>query len=220
VTDERYHQHQFSLPPGATELVLVRHGASGPLVAGEPFPLLDGHSDPALAPEGEAQARAVAERLAGEPLAGVFASPLRRTAQTAAPLAARIGAEPVVLGELREVHTGAFEGEFRLRVANGGPLIARVWAEERWDVIPGAEPMDAFARRVRAAADAVVATAGPDCAVAVVTHGGVIAELCHQATGSSPFAFITVDNASITRLVVLPDGTWMLRSYNDTAHLA
>ena len=92
-------------------------------------------------------------------------------------------------------------------------------AEERWDVIPGAEPMDAFAQRVRAAADEVVAAVGPDCAAVVVTHGGVIAELCRQATGSRPFAFINVDNASITRLVVLSDGTWLLRGYNDVAHL-
>jgi hypothetical protein len=35
-----------------------------------------------------------------------------------------------------------------------------------------------------------------------------------------PFAFITVDNASITRLVVLADGGWVLRSFNDSAHLA
>ena len=88
----------------------MRHGASGPLVPGEAFPLLDGHSDPALAPEGEAQARALAERLADEPITGVFVSPLQRTAQTAAPLAARIGAEPVVLGDLREVHVGRVRG--------------------------------------------------------------------------------------------------------------
>jgi probable phosphoglycerate mutase len=220
VTDERYHQHPFAPPPGATELVLVRHGASGPRVPGEPFPLLDGQSDPPLAPAGETQARALADRLAGEPIAAVFVSPLRRTAQTAAPLAARTGAEPVVLGDLREVHVGALEGgEFRIRVANGDPLIARLWAEERWDVIPGAEPMDAFTRRVRGAADTVVAATGPDAAAAVVTHGGVIAELCRQATASRPFAFITVDNASITRLLVLPDGAWLLRGYNDTAHL-
>jgi probable phosphoglycerate mutase len=221
VTAEPYHPHPYAPPPGATELVLVRHGASGPRTPGQPFPLLEGQSDPPLAPEGEAQARALAERLAGEPLAGVFVSPLRRTAQTAAPLAARTGARPVVLGDLREVHVGELEGgEFRIRVANGDPLIARLWAEERWDVLPGAEPMESFARRVRAAADAVVATAGPDCAAVVVTHGGVIAELCRQATGSRAFAFINVDNASISRIVVLPDGGWLLRGYNDTAHLA
>jgi hypothetical protein len=27
------------------------------------------------------------------------------------------------------------------------------------------------------------------------------------------------DNASITRLVVMPGGRWLLRSFNDTAHL-
>ena len=48
----------------------------------------------------------------------------------------------------------------------------------------------------------------------------MIAELCRQATGSRPFAFINVDNASITRIVVLPDGAWILRGYNDVSHLA
>jgi probable phosphoglycerate mutase len=221
VTDENYHQRPYRPPPGATELVLVRHGASAAAVPGMSFPLVEGHSDPPLAPEGELQAQAVGERLAEESIAGVFISPLRRTAQTAAPLAALTGAEPVVLGDLREVNVGEFEGgEFRIRVANGDPVIARLWAEERWDVIPGAEPMDAFVRRVRAAADAVVAAAGPDCAAAVITHGGVIAELCRQATGSRAFAFINVENASISRIVVLPDGTWLLRGYNDVSHLS
>jgi probable phosphoglycerate mutase len=221
VKDENYHQRPYERPAGATELVLVRHGSSAAAVPGVPFPLVDGHSDPPLAPEGELQARALAERLAGEPIARVFISPLRRTAQTAAPLTELTGAEPVVLHDLREVFVGEFEGgEFRIRVADGDPLIARVWAEERWDVIPGAEPMEAFARRVRTAADEVVAATGPDCVAVVVTHGGVIAELCRQATASRPFAFINTENASITRIVVLPDGMWVLRGYNDVAHLA
>ena len=84
-------------------------------------------------------------------------------------------------------------------------------------MIPGAEPMEAFEARVRAAAAEIVA-AGPGVAV-VVTHGGVVAELCRQATGSRPFAFLNADNASITRIVFLPDGRQILRVYNDTAHL-
>jgi probable phosphoglycerate mutase len=47
----------------------------------------------------------------------------------------------------------------------------------------------------------------------------VIGELCRQATGSRPFAFVHSDNCSVSRLVVLPDGRWLLRSFNDTAHL-
>jgi probable phosphoglycerate mutase len=93
-----------------------------------------------------------------------------------------------------------------------------LFVEERWDVIPGAEPMEAFADRVRSAAAAVVAAAGPGPAI-VVTHGAFIAELCRQAAGSRAFAFITVDNGSITRLVYA-GGRQILRSFNDTAHLA
>jgi 2,3-bisphosphoglycerate-dependent phosphoglycerate mutase len=40
-----------------------------------------------------------------------------------------------------------------------------------------------------------------------------------MATSSRPFAFIHADNGSISRLVVHPDGTWLLRSFNETRHL-
>jgi probable phosphoglycerate mutase len=216
-----YRQRSFVLPPGATELILVRHGASEPAVPGEPFPFVDGHGDPALAPEGEAQAAAVAERLAREPLAGLFVTTLRRTVQTAAPLAARLGLEPVVVPELREVSLGEYEGgEFRIRIAEADPVALQAVAEERWDVIPGAETMASLARRVRAGIEAVVAAAGPGATVAAVVHGGVIGEACRQATGSRPFAFVHADNGSLTRLVVLDGASWLLRSFNDTSHLA
>jgi len=207
-------------PPDATELILVRHGASAAAVPGEPFELIEGQSNPPLSPEGEAQAGAVAERLAREPVAGLFISTLGRTAQTAEPLVALTGLDPVVLPGLREVHVGEFEGgRFRIAVADRDPLIVRLFAEQRWELIPGAESSEALATRVRAAADEVVAAVGPGAAV-VITHGGVIAELCRQATGSDPFAFLHVDNASITRIVVDADGRWLLRSFNDTTHLA
>ncbi len=216
-----YHQRSFALPEGATEVVLVRHGASAPAVPGEPFPLLGGHGDPPLAPEGELQAQAVADRLAGEELAGLFVTPLQRTAQTAAPLAALTALEPVVVPELREVYLGDWEGgELRIRAAHGDPIILRAQAEERWDVIPNAESMESFAERVAAGLAAVVEATGPGAVAAAFVHGGVIAELCRQATASRPFAFLHADNTSITRLVALPDGRRLLRCFNDTAHLA
>jgi len=216
-----YRQRQFELPPGATELILVRHGASAPAVPGEPFPLLDGHGDPPLAPEGSVQAQAVADRLAGEGLHALFVTNLQRTHATAAPLSERTGLPFAVVPDLAEVRLGEWEGgEFRIRVADGDPVALQAIAEERWEVIPGAETMESLARRVRAGIDAIVALAGPDARVAAVLHGGVIGEVCRQATDSRPFAFIHSDNGSITRLVVLPGGRWLLRSFNDTAHLA
>lgn len=216
-----YHQRAFELPAGAIEIILVRHGASEPAVLGRSFPLLDGHGDPALAPEGEAQAERVAERLAGERLSGLFVTGLRRTLQTVAPLAARTGLEPVTVPDLREVRLGEWEGgEFRIRMAEGDPVAMRAVAEERWDVIPGAETMESLAARVRAGIDAVAASAGPGRVVAAILHGGIIGEICRQATGSRPFAFIHSDNGSFTRLVVFEPDRWLLRSFNDTAHLA
>jgi probable phosphoglycerate mutase len=221
VTEGDIDQRAFAVPPDATEVVLVRHGASAPVVPGELFPLLDGHGDPPLAPMGERQALAVAERLAPEPLAGLFVTPLQRTAQTAAPLARRLSLEPVVVPDLREVHLGDWEGgEYRVRLAQGDPLVARVFAEERWDVIPNAEDPERFAARVRGGVLEIVGALGPGAMGAAFVHGGVIAELCRQATASRPFAFLHADNASISRLVVFADGSWLLRSFNEIAHLA
>ncbi|HEX8119708.1 MAG TPA: histidine phosphatase family protein [Solirubrobacteraceae bacterium] len=198
----------------------MRHGASAAAVPGEPFPLVLGRGDPPLAPEGEAQARAVADRLAGEPLSGLFVTPLQRTSQTAAPLAERTGLEPQAIEELCETYLGEWEGgELRIRFAKGDPIALRLAAEERWDLIPGAESMEALAERVRAGIDAIVERTGPGRTAAAVLHGGVIGEICRQATSSRPFAFIHSDNGSITRLVVLGDGRWLLRSFNDIAHL-
>jgi probable phosphoglycerate mutase len=198
----------------------VRHGASQPAVPGEPFPLLDGHGDPALASEGEVQAIHVAERLAIEPLTALFVTPLRRTGQTAEPLATVLGIEPIVVPELREVFLGDWDGgEFRVRMAEGDPIAIQAVVEERWDVIPGAETMESFAARVRAGIEGVAAAAGPDVTVAAFVHGGVIGEACRQATESRPFAFVHADNGSLTRLVILPGARWLLRSFNDTAHL-
>jgi probable phosphoglycerate mutase len=218
---ERFEQHRFAVPEGATEVVLVRHGASAAAVPDEPFPLLDGHGDPPLSPEGERQAALVAARLAAEGAPdGLFVTPLARTRQTAAPLAAALGLEPVVVPDLREVHLGQWEaGEYRIRVQRRDPAALRALAEERWDALPGGEAMDAFAERVARGLAEVVAAVGADARAVAVVHGGVIGELCREATASRPFAFIHAENTSLTRLVVLPGRRSLLRSFNDTAHL-
>lgn len=217
-----YPQRSWILPPNATEVLLVRHGASQAAVEGEPFEAIEGgHADPPLAPEGLVQADLVAARLATDPPDAVFVTPLQRTVQTASPLvAAAAGLSPAVVAELREIHLGDWEGgELRVRTAHGDPLVAEIFERQRWDVIPNAEPMDAFAARVRAGLDTIVQATGPGGRAAAFVHGGVIGELCHQAVGGRRLGFVHVENASISRLVVFSDGRWLLRSFNDTSHL-
>jgi probable phosphoglycerate mutase len=213
-----YRQYRFSRPPGASELLLVRHGESAPAREGHDFPLVDGHGDPPLDPVGVEQAERVADRLEHEPVAAIYVSTLRRTAQTAAPLARRLGIEPRVEPDVREVYLGEWEGgSFRKHVSEGHPLAVQMFAEQRWDVIPGGEPSDAFAARVRGAITRI-AEAHADETVVVVSHGGVIGQIMALASGAGPFTFSGSDNAAISHLVVAPD-RWIVRRFNDTAHL-
>jgi probable phosphoglycerate mutase len=213
-----FRQYRFSPPPGATELLLVRHGESIAAVEDSSFPLVDGHGDPPLSTEGEEQAQQVCARLALEQVDAIYVSNLQRTAQTAAPLAARLGVEPAVDRDLREVFLGEWEGgAFRKHVMDQDPLATHIFTEQRWDVIPGAEPAADFAARLRGVVERIAA-AHPDQRVAVFAHGGVIGEILAQATGSQPFAFSGADNASISHLVVM-EPRWVLRRFNDTAHL-
>jgi 2,3-bisphosphoglycerate-dependent phosphoglycerate mutase len=216
--ETEYRQFRFALPPGATDILLVRHGESAPAREDRPFPMLDGHGDPPLAPEGEAEAERVGERLAVEPIDAVYVSGLRRTVQTAAPLAGKLGITPEVEPGMREVRLGDWEGgAFRIRVAQNDEIAQRMWATQRWDAIPNAESTEDLAARVRAAIERIAA-AHPDQRVAVFTHGGVIGQVVSMATGAEGFAFIGADNASITQLVVTGD-RWLVRRFNDTAHL-
>jgi probable phosphoglycerate mutase len=209
-------QRPFSLPPGATEIVLVRHGSA---VREQGAELTDGHSDPPLSADGLAQADAVGRRLGAEEIAALFVTPLRRTAQTAAPLATRTGLQPQVVAELREVHLGDRESGFKAQTLGPDPLAARLFAAGRWDIIPNAEDMDLFTDRVRRGMAHLADATGPDATGVAVIHAGVIAEACRQVTDSHAFAFLYAENGSLSRLLRLSSGRWALRCFNDTAHL-
>ncbi len=218
MSETTYRQRRFQRPQGAAEILLVRHGESAPEVPGRPARQVDGHGDPPLAPGGRRQAELVGARLAALPIAAIYVTTLQRTHETAAPLARRLGLTPIVEPDLREVHLGEWEGSFRQRIAEGGPVVAQMVREGRWDVIPGAEPAAAFAARTTAAIDRI-ARAHPDQRVAVVCHGGVIGQVLATASrGGNAFAFSGADNASISELIIDGDRQ-VLRRFNDTAHL-
>ena len=127
-----YRQHTFQRPPGATEILLVRHGESRAATPDNPFPLVDGHGDPELHPNGVVQAERVGERLRNEPIDAIYVTNLRRTAETAAPLAGHLGLKPRVEADLREVHLGEWEGGvLRMKAAEEDPVFLRMRSEQR-----------------------------------------------------------------------------------------
>ncbi|HCG69837.1 MAG TPA: hypothetical protein DE147_05225 [Gammaproteobacteria bacterium] len=120
--------------------------------------------------------------------------------------------------DLREVCLGEWEGGLlRMKAAAGDPLFVQMQAEERWDVIPGAESWATLNARITAALGRIHQAHANRKVVAVV-HGGVVGHILAHATGASPFAFNGADNGSISRIVLLEDGI-KVRSFNDNLHV-
>ena len=215
---ELYRQHRFIQPSGTTRLLIIRHGESVPAIPGQPFDLVDGHGDPALHPHGERQAELVGQRLSSTDLAAIYVTTLKRTHQTAAPLAARLGLTPFVEPDLREVYLGEWEGGIlRQKAIEGDPTFAKIFETQEWAAIPGAERTRDFNARIQAGLRRIY-SAHPDQTVAVVSHGGVIGQIFGEATGHRGLMFSEADNASISEIVMGPNIV-RVRRFNDTSHL-
>lgn len=213
-----YHQTTYTPPAGAADLLLIRHGRTEAARPGQSFPLVDGHGDPALHPEGEKQAVLVGERLKSDPLSAIYVTKLRRTHQTAAPLAAHLGISPAVDPDLHEVHLGDWDGgEYRIKAAEGAPEFESAGRLQEWGEIPGAETTANLHERVRRGL-LRIAAAHPDERVAVFVHGGVVGAAMAVASGAEAFHFNGAANGSISRVVILKDRMWV-KGFNDCAHL-
>jgi probable phosphoglycerate mutase len=212
-------QSRYQMSPGARQIILVRHGST----TGHTVDTIElGEltiSDPPLTEDGHAQAKAMAGYLSAEPISAIFVTPLKRTHQTAAPLAAATGLTPVVIDDLREVHLGDWEHSFYEHARAGHPLVHEMMVQETWEIIPNSEPMELFAERLRKGITAIVDAMVPGTTAVSISHGGTINELCRQATSSRPFAFNAPENCSVSRLIVEENGNWKLRSFNDVSHL-
>jgi 2,3-bisphosphoglycerate-dependent phosphoglycerate mutase len=210
-------QRAFTAPAGAQEVLLVRHGACDPPAVDG---LIDGRSDPSLNERGRGEAAALAQRLSEVPIGAIFTTPLRRTGETAAAVVAQHGLEPRVLPDLVEVYLGEWEGNgIHTRGSSGDPEFARMMREQRWELIPGAEPASEFAERVRRGVEEVADSVGDGEVAIAFTHSAVIAEFLRQVTGSEPFAFLRNDNGGFSRLVRMPDRSWVLVSFNVAEHI-
>lgn len=195
-----------------TRVHLVRHGTP----EGAETRRFIGHLDVPLAPAGEAEARALARRLAGARLAAVYASDLARARRTAELLAAPHGLRPVPLPGLREFAMGLWEGltaeEIRARDAA---------AYEAWmaDVgrfqFPGGENLAQVAARAWAAFEDIVARHRGE-ALAVVAHGGPIRAILCRALDLPLDRLLRLgqDYAALS-ILEARDDRWVLRVLND-----
>ena len=163
-----------------TTILLARHGETD----WNRQLRFQGHADRPLNDTGRRQARELAARLAGEPIAGVYASDLRRAAETADIVAEALSLPVVVDPRLREIDVGSWEGRTRAEL-DGVP----------WD----GETYDAHQRRVVEALRAVAA-AHPGETVLVVAHGGTLRRIQEATTGEAEPVF---ENCGVWKLRVV-----------------
>ncbi|MDA8394903.1 MAG: histidine phosphatase family protein [Candidatus Dormibacteraeota bacterium] len=216
VASAEFRPTRYRPPAGATRALLVRHGLQA---AYRPHEDSTHQGDPPLAPGGQRQAQRLAARLAEAGVSAICTSPARRARETAEPLARLLELRPRVVEGLREVGLGEWEGgTVHQRVREKDPAWARVLETERWDAIPGAETNEELHSRVaRALLEVREEFRGQ--VVAVFTHDGVIAAALALAARASSFAFASSDHGSISELVLESEGSWRVRSFNDTSHL-
>ena len=78
-TVKEYRQHRFARPPGATEILLIRHGENEYVKKGKLAGRLPGVH---LNEKGRKQAENLAQALANQPIKAIYSSPLDRTMET------------------------------------------------------------------------------------------------------------------------------------------
>ena len=197
-----------------TRLILVRHAES------EMKGCYVGRLDPPLSAQGRAQADALARRMAGQSLAAVYSSPLKRALTTAQMIAAPHGLEVNVIAELAELDFGDWDGLTYQEIAEIAPQRFNRWlADPAQARPPNGETLLEMSQRVMEAINGIIA-AHPGETVVVVTHGGPARIIVCHALGISLSEQwrIRQDLAAVSWLDF--DERWATLSLlNDTCHL-
>ncbi|SDF07524.1 alpha-ribazole phosphatase [Sporolituus thermophilus] len=156
-----------------TKVILVRHGQTIWNLELK----YQGHTDIELTELGIRQAQLVADRLASENVAAVFASDLSRAYKTAEFIAAKHGLSVVTVPELREIRFGAWEGLTYDGINSQWPdIMKKLYTSPDDVVIPGGETFRELKARAEGAIKRIVSE-HPNQTIVVVSHGGTIRTL-------------------------------------------
>ncbi len=165
----------------ATRLVFVRHGATDWNQAKR----AQGWADIDLNAAGRRQAARIARELEELPVDAVYSSDLKRSVDTAGPIAEAHGVEVEVDPDFREIDQGEWTGLTVDEIAKRWPLL---WGPARhYEPRPSGEsPHEVRTRALRAVRRVV--EQHPDATVVVVSHGGTIRWISAEALGFDDIA--------------------------------
>ena len=200
-----------------TRVFLIRHGATI-LTAENRFA---GSVEVPLSDEGREQARRLAMRLHGAPIAAVYASPLGRAAETARIVATPHGLPVGTDARLREISHGRWEELTRTEVEERFADEVASWEADPYTFAPqgGETGLDVTARALPAMLDLV--RTHPGQTIAVVSHKATIRLLLSSLLGFDPRRYRdNLDQSPAALNIVDFRGTTRARLtlFNDTSH--
>jgi alpha-ribazole phosphatase len=199
--------------------VLVRHGES----VWNSQRRIQGTLDPELSLRGRRQTDLLVSHLkahVSEAVAAIYASPLRRAAQTAEQIAGAYHLPLIYEADLREMCLGRWEGKTVAEIQHAFPGRYEKWLEDPLAFpAPGGEDLRGFERRVLGALHRMQ-QAHPGGDLILVSHGGVIKVLlCHALGLDVRFLFrLKQDNTAVSQ-VELDGRLRRVLLLNDTCHL-
>src|SRR5436853_2807052 len=158
------------MKPAVTRVFMVRHGST--VVSAEDR--FAGATDVQLSDEGREQTRRLSTRLSHEKIAAIYASPLRRTVETAEILALPHTLKVQVRDGLREINHGHWEQMTRREVEQKFPEEAAEWEKDPYSFAPagGESGLAVTARALPALLELVRQHAGEH--ILIVSHKATI----------------------------------------------
>lgn len=200
-----------------TDLYLVRHGQT----ATNQARLIQGWDAEPLNARGRWQAEQAGQRLAASGLVALYASPLRRAAETAEIIGRATGLGVTVIDDLREMNTGRATGLHGAQFMVRHPRLWWAWVRDDAGLaFPDGDTLSTFYDRAAGAIGSLVQRHAGQT-IAVVAHGGVISgylSLLLEGRGSNRFA-LRLRNGAISHLRWHGQAGPQLLAFNDSRHL-
>jgi probable phosphoglycerate mutase len=192
------------------ELLLIRHALPLRVETRDGTP-----ADPPLSPAGVRQAERLAAWLAAERVDAVYASPLRRARETAAPVAGAHGLAVAIEPGVAEFdpHSASYVPLEEIKAES-----RELWLELVSGGLTAGVDVALFRRTVAAALEGIVAAHAGE-RVAVVCHGGVVNAWAAHVLDLEPTLFFQPAYTSVSRFLAAGSGERSLLSLNETAHL-
>jgi broad specificity phosphatase PhoE len=200
-----------------TRVYLIRHGATV-LSAEDRFA---GATDVPLSDEGREQARGLSNRLADDPIAAIYCSPMKRTIETAQIVAEPHGLTPIARAELREINHGHWETMRRSEVESQFGEEYASWEEDPYTFAPegGESGISLMARALPTIRELVTKHAGQN--VVVVSHKATIRLILCSLLGIDARGYrdrLDQSPASLNALDFKDNVRARLMLYNDVSH--